>query len=88
MHMKILAALIVCVAAAAPATAGEIKGNGDRIAARETSPSSICSYSGLNDELYDTEWDEYDADAPRVQSFGQDVRGLRGAFAFNPGDAC
>ncbi len=87
MRTKLLAALVVCVAASTPVIAGEIKGNGERIDARAAGRGeSICSYSGLNDEFYDEEI--YDPTAPRVQSYGQDVRaGLKGIVP-SPGDAC
>jgi hypothetical protein len=88
MRTKLLAALVVCVAASTPVIAGEIKGNGERIEHRAETGKSDCKYSGLNDDLYDVGGPEYDEDAPRVQSFGQFVRqGLKGVLP-SPGVAC
>ncbi len=88
MRTRILAALVVCLAASTPVTAGEIKGTGERIEHRAETGRSDCKYSGLNDEFYDVGGEEYDPTAPRVQSFGQLVRqGLKG-FLPSPGDAC
>ncbi len=83
MHTKILAALAICMAAAAPATAGEITGKGRSIEPRNDYAESICSFSGLNDGYLDG------SEPERVQSFGQDVRlGRANPRFFNPGDAC
>jgi hypothetical protein len=88
MRRRILAALVVCLAASTPVVAGEIKGTGEYITQREEVGRSGCKYSGLNDEFYDEGGDEYDPTAPRVQSFGQLVRqGLKN-FLPSPGDAC
>lgn len=43
---------ISALAAAAPALAGEITGNGDSTPIRDFVAGSICSFSGLNDEYY------------------------------------
>ena len=86
MRTRILAALVVCLAASTPVIAGEIKGNGERIEHRAETGQSLCRYSGLNDEFYDEE--EFVEGASRVQSFGQDARGLKGLLGGIPGDAC
>jgi hypothetical protein len=86
------------------AFAGEVTGNGkgtpfpshgpyapaENVGIKEVTPSSICAYSGQNDEYHadpDGEW-------PRVQSWGQDVKayvqefGGAGGGAGTPGEAC
>jgi hypothetical protein len=88
MSTRILAALVVCLAASMPAIAGEIKGTGEYITQREEVGRSDCKYSGLNDEFYDVGGPEYDPEAPRVQSFGQIARGLKGALGGVPGTEC
>jgi hypothetical protein len=86
MCTRILAALVVCLAASTPVIAGEIKGTGEYIMQREEAGRSDCKYSGLNDEFYDEE--EFVEGASRVQSYGQLVRqGLKNVFP-SPGDAC
>ena len=64
-------ALAIAGAAAGGASAGEITGNGARIAGSDAAPlngRSECAYSGLNDS-YPT-----GADPGRTQSWGQIVR--------------
>lgn len=87
-------AFALVVAGAAPAFAGEVNGNGERIPAIDQA-NSICVFSGQND----------DPDAPTTgeltpenapngpggesQSYGQEVRlGYASPHEFNPGDAC
>jgi hypothetical protein len=82
MHTKILAALALCLAAVAPASAGEIKGTGEYIDDRKDRGESECRYSGLNDEYIQGTQPE------RVQSFGQIARVLGGLLGGVPGDAC
>jgi hypothetical protein len=89
MHTRILAALVVCVAASTPAIAGEIKGTGEYIEQRADKGESICRYSGLNDEVYDVGGPDYDPNASRVQSFGQLVSTFgRSVLGGGPGEAC
>lgn len=85
MSTRILAALVVCLAASTQVVAGEIKGTGEYIEQRGEAGRSICSYSGLNDEFYD---EAYEGDFPRVQSFGQIARGLKGILGGGPGGSC
>jgi hypothetical protein len=59
MLTKILAALVICAAAAAPVMAGEIKGNGGYIEQRAERGASDCKYSGLNDAYIDEDSPEY-----------------------------
>jgi hypothetical protein len=77
-----LGAVALLVAAAGPASAGEVTGNGKPTAAT-THANSICSFSGLNDEP-----DAPGIEGGRVQSYGQLVKaGLKG-FVPGPGVAC
>lgn len=75
------ATVALALGGATAATAGEVTGNGKPTQAPAHS-SSICSYSGLND----------DPDEPgeegRVQSYGQVVKAGGKAFAPSPGMAC
>ncbi len=82
MHTKILAALVACLIAVAPATAGEIKGTGEYIDHRKQRGASECKYSGLNDGYFDG------SEPERVQSFGQLVRRGFKVFLPSPGEAC
>jgi hypothetical protein len=88
MRTRSFVAAAVCAAAvigatAGPAVAGEITGNGKPTPIKERA-NSICAFSGQNDEFQLGE-----LGAPRVQSFGQIVKGgfIDPRF-FNPGDAC
>ncbi len=105
---KTLVAALLCSASvvgvsAGSAFAGEITGNGkgtpfpshgpaaptENVGSKEVTPSSICAYSGQNDE-----YQQYGDAYPRVQSWGQDVRGYvqefggAGGGAGVPGEAC
>ena len=83
------AGTIATLALAAPASAGEVNGNGEELPLRG---ASICKYSGLNDEMT--------AEEPtRTQSFGtflvlikksagQTPGDVMGAILPSPGDAC
>jgi len=65
------------------ALAGEITGNGRYIHGTEDTPlpgKSICAYSGQNDEFQ-----LGDESAPRVQSWGQDVKAALAAELPPPG---
>jgi hypothetical protein len=65
---------------AMPSSAGEVTGNGDPTPVADHHASSICSFSGLED----------DPVAPgSVQSYGQIVRSLGGGpLPFGPGISC
>ncbi|MBR7742560.1 hypothetical protein KC207_04565 [Phycicoccus sp. BSK3Z-2] len=83
------AAGALAVAAAAPASAGEVNGNGQELPLKG---SSICKYSGLNDEITEEE-------PTRTQSHGTFLvlikkqlgvgpQEVKGAILPSPGDAC
>jgi hypothetical protein len=75
-----VAALAMTVGAGA-AFAGEVTGTGRSL--EPLHANSICAYSGLNDKTAG----EGDLTS-RVQSYGQVVRGLKGALKGIPGTAC
>lgn len=78
-----LGAAAVLVAAAGPASAGEVTGNGKPTPIRQQA-NSICAFSGQNDAPGDPF-----PEGGRVQSYGQLVKqGLRDAIPVNPGDTC
>jgi hypothetical protein len=66
-----VAAVAVMGLGAAPASAGEITGNGEY--KQPMKGKSICSFSGQNDNFHDPEAEGGPEDE-RVQSFGQIVR--------------
>ena len=77
--MVALLAVSMVTATAGAAFGGEVNGKGE-INGAPSHANSICAFSGLED-------------GPPVvpgttQSWGQDVKGVGGPFAFNPGDAC
>lgn len=79
--IKWLAATTLCLAA--PAIAGEVTGNGGDTPVASYRASSICSFSGLND----------DGAGPNshVQNWGMFVRAFGGNFAVpfdGPGVEC
>ena len=77
-----LAACLVLLAS--PAAAGEITGTGEYTPVHRHQASSICSFSGLNDE-----WVEGDKSVSQVQSYGALVRAFGGRPPFpGPGAAC
>lgn len=96
-YSKSVAGIAVCAVSilgvgANSALAGEIQGNGIRNVPEHEHPGqSICAYSGQNDEYH-----EVSADEPRVQSWGQNVKGAAtdgglgqyGGHAGVPGEAC
>jgi hypothetical protein len=90
-HVLALVGMIMLFAfSAGAAFAGEITGNGKWIAGSPDLPlngKSECAFSGQNDEFQ-----LGDADAPRVQSFGQgnsaSVRSGNGPLGGVPGFAC
>jgi hypothetical protein len=75
-----VAAMALSVGAGA-AFAGEVTGSGRSL--EPLHANSICAYSGLNDRTAG----EGDVTS-RVQSYGQTVRGLKGAVKGVPGTAC
>lgn len=79
-NMKKLAA--VCLLLASPAWAGEVTGNGDSTPIRNGTASSICAFSGQND----------DGAGPNshVQSYGMLRAAFGGLAPFNglPGTFC
>ncbi|MCW3797969.1 hypothetical protein OMW55_09150 [Sphingomonas sp. BN140010] len=77
-----LAACLVLLAS--PAAAGEITGNGEYTPVHSYRASSICSFSGLNDE-----WVMGDTTVSQVQSYGALVRAFGGRPPIpGPGIAC
>jgi hypothetical protein len=76
--LKMIAAATITIAV--PASAGEVTGNGDPTPVANHRASSICSFSGLED----------DPVAPgSVQSYGQIVRSLGGGpLPFGPRYSC
>lgn len=80
--MKWLAATTLCLAA--PAMAGEVNGNGDSTPIRDGVASSICAFSGLNDDGL--------GPSSQVQAWGALVASVRGAGNVvghpSPGIAC
>lgn len=79
-NLKKLAAF--CVFLSSPVWAGEVTGGGDSTPIRDGTASSICAFSGLND----------DGAGPNsmVQSYGMIRAAFRGRAPFEgiPGDAC
>ncbi|MFT4745132.1 MAG: hypothetical protein ACI9OB_000049 [Nonlabens sp.] len=97
MILTTLFAAMLVVATGATAFAGEVTGNGKVTPIKSHQASSICSFSGLNDNPAD----ERPFEGGRVQSFGDIVQemvqliGDRGAStatgmirAEGPGTAC
>jgi len=76
--MKWLATVTLCLAA--PAIAGEVTGTGEYTPVNGYVASSICSFSGLND----------DGAGPSslVQSYGAYVAAFGPHFSPSPGIAC
>ena len=69
--------MIACVVISSPAWAGEVNGKGDPTPVQGRIASSICSFSGLDD------------DGSGIQSYGQIVRALGVPNPFpSPGAAC
>ena len=70
--------VIACVLISSPAWAGEVTGNGDFTPVNGGVASSICSYSGLDD------------DGVGIQSYGQIIRAFGGRAPFHgiPGTRC
>ncbi len=78
-----LGSVALLAAAASPASAGEITGNGKPVPAPQHA-NSICAFSGQNDDPNSPD----PIEAGRVQNYGQLVRmGLK-AFVPGPGVAC
>jgi hypothetical protein len=73
---------VACVFLSSPAWAGEVTGGGDSTPVRSGTASSICAFSGLND----------DGAGPStlVQSYGMIRASFGGQAPFNglPGDSC
>lgn len=79
--MKWLAVTTLCLAT--PAIAGEVTGNGDPTPVKGHVASSICSFSGLNDDGL--------GPSTQVQAWGAFVAAARGAGNVDmagPGIAC
>ena len=74
-------AVLALTVGAGAAFAGEVTGSGRSL--EPLHANSICAYSGLNDRTAG----EGDLTS-RVQSYGQVVRGLKGALKGIPGTAC
>jgi hypothetical protein len=72
----------VCVILSSPVWAGEVTGNGDSTPIRDGKASSICAFSGLND----------DGAGPnsQVQAYGAIRASFGGPAPFNglPGTSC
>ena len=79
---KLTKLLAACVVISSPAWAGEVTGNGDSTPIRSGAASSICAFSGLNDDGAGPN--------PAVQSYGQQVAFFRGRAPFHgiPGVEC
>ncbi|NJC05803.1 hypothetical protein GGQ97_001596 [Sphingomonas kaistensis] len=74
--------MIVTVLIATPALAGEVTGTGESTPIRSGAASSICAYSGLNDDGL--------GPSTLVQSYGQ-IRAAFGGpapFRGSPGTSC
>lgn len=71
---------ILTLAAATPALAGEITGTGELTPVNSGVASSICSFSGLNDDT--------SGPSDLVQSYGQIVAAFGQPFPGVPGTAC
>lgn len=83
MHRSVKWLAVTTLCLAAPAIAGEVTGNGDSTPVRGHIASSICSFSGLND----------DGEGPNshVQNWGMYVRAFGGNYAVpfdGPGVEC
>ena len=79
--MKWLAATTLCLAA--PAVAGEVTGTGEVTPVNGYVASSICSFSGLNDDGL--------GPSSQIQNWGMFVRAFGGNFAVpfaGPGVEC
>lgn len=74
--------LIVTLVFASPALAGEITGTGESTPIRSGVASSICAYSGLNDDGH--------GPSTQVQSYGALRASFGGPAPFNgiPGTSC
>lgn len=80
---KILAGC-TALALAAPTIAGEVTGRGASTPVQSGIATSVCSYSGLND-------DPGEDGFGMIQSYGQLVRSMGGfdpTFFLHPGNAC
>ena len=71
-----LAAAGIAVLAAAPASAGEVNGNGDGLPLKG---ASLCMFSGLNDEISEEE-------PTRTQSYGTFATLIRKSMGLNGGE--
>ena len=75
---------LVALATAAPASAGEITGNGKPTPVMGGKAESVCSYSGLND-------DPGEDGFGKIQNYGMLVKMMGGFppdFFLHPGNAC
>jgi len=73
---------LAALAAATPAIAGEITGSGDPTPIRNGVASSVCAYSGLNDDGL--------GPSSQVQAYGMFARAFGGGNipVSNPGISC
>lgn len=81
--LVVVLAMLMVVALAGTASAGEITGTGESTPIRDHVAASICSFSGLDD----ADDDGFD----RTQSWGQIPKAFRDvltAAGLHPGDAC